>query len=128
MTKRAMVSIGDFDFPEPSAYSGTTATLVDSARNTDGYMIGSVIRDDVGKVEIEWNYLTIQQWAAILAKFSTKRGGSFINDVTFFCQDSADWETREMYVNDRTASVFRRDPATGAVMGYSNPKLSLIEV
>lgn len=125
---RAMVSIGDFDFPEPSAYSGTTATLVDSARNTDGYMIGSVIRDDVGKVEIEWNYLTIQQWAAILAKFSTKRGGSFINDVTFFCQDSADWETREMYVNDRSASVFRRDPNTGAVRGYKNPKLSLIEV
>lgn len=128
MTKRAMVSIGDFDFPEPSAYSGTTATLVDSARNTDGYMIGSVIRDDVGKVEIEWNYLTIQQWAEILAKFSTKRGGSFINNVTFFCQDSADWETREMYVNDRTASVFRRDPVTGAVMGYTNPKLALIEV
>lgn len=125
---RALVSIGSFDLPEPSAYSGTTATLVDSARNTDGYMVGAVIRDDVGKVELEWNFLTIEQWRDILSKFSIKRGGKFINDVTFFCQDSADWETREMYVNDRTASVFRRDPKTGAIIGYKGPKLSLIEV
>lgn len=125
---RALVSIGSFDFPEPSTYSGTTATLVDSARNVDGYMVGAVIRDDVGKVEIGWNFLTIEQWREILQKFSIKNGGSFTNQVTFFCQDSADWETREMYVNDRTASVFRRDPATGAIIGYKGPKLSLIEV
>lgn len=125
---KALVSIGDFDFPEPSAYSGTTSTLVDSGRNTDGYMVGAVIRDDVGKVELEWNFLTIEQWRDILQMFSIKNGGSFTNRVTFFCQDSADWETREMYVNDRTASVFRRDPATGEIIGYKNPKLSLIEV
>lgn len=125
---RAMVSINGFDLPEPSEYTGTTATLVDSARNTDGYMIGSVIRDDVGKVELTWNFLTVEQWASILALFSTARGGSFTNDVTFFCQDSGTWETREMYVNDRTAGVFRRNPETGDIIGYKGPKLSLIEV
>lgn len=128
MSTKALVSIGDFDFPEPSSYSGTTSTIVDSARNTDGYMIGAVIRDDVGKIELEWNFLTITQWRDILSKFSIKNGGSFTNQVTFFCQDSADWETREMYVNDRRASIFRRDPDTGAVIGYTKPKLSLIEV
>lgn len=125
---RALVSIGSFDFPEPSAYSGTTSTLVDNGRNTDGYVIGAVIRDDVAKVELEWNFLTIEQWRDILRKFSIKHGGSFTNQVTFFCQDTADWETREMYVNDRTASMFRRDPETGYVIGYKGPKLSLIEV
>lgn len=125
---RAMVSIGDFDFPEPSTYSGSTSTLVDSARNTDGYMLGAVIRDDVGKVELSWNFLTVEQWAQILSKFSSVRGGSFINEVTFFCQDTGGWETRQMYVNDRTAGVFRRDPKTGQVIGYKEPKLSLIEV
>ena len=125
---RAMVSIGDFDFPEPSSYVGTTATIVDSARNADGFMIGAVIRDDIGKVELGWKFLTITQWRDILAKFSIKQGGSFTNNVTFFCQDSADWETREMYVSDRSASVFRRDPNDGTVLGYVNPKLSLIEV
>lgn len=124
----AMVSIGDFDFPEPSEYTGTTATLVDSARNTEGYVVGAVIRDDVGKVELTWNFLTVAQWADILAQFSIKRGGKFINDVTFFCQDTGTWETRQMYVSDRSAGVFRRDPDTGEVIGYKSPKLSLIEV
>lgn len=124
----AMVSIGDFDFPEPSEYTGTTATLVDSARNTEGYVVGAVIRDDVGKVELTWNFLTVAQWASILAQFSLKRGGRFINDVTFFCQDTGTWETRQMYVSDRSAGVFRRDPDTGEVIGYKSPKLSLIEV
>lgn len=124
----AMVSIGDFDFPEPSEYTGTTATLVDSARNTEGYVVGAVIRDDVGKVELTWNFLTVAQWANILAQFSIKRGGKFINDVTFFCQDTGTWETRQMYVSDRSAGVFRRDPDTGEVIGYKSPKLSLIEV
>lgn len=125
---RALVSIGGFDFPEPSEYSGTTATLVDSGRNTEGKMIGAVVRDDIGKIELKWRYLTIEQWAAILAKFSIKRGGSFTNEVTFFCQDSASWETRTMYINDRKASIFRRDPETGYVIGYKDPALSLIEV
>lgn len=87
-----------------------------------------MIRDDVGKVELEWNFLTIEQWRDILRKFSIKNGGSFTNQVTFFCQDSAEWETREMYVNDRKANVFRRDPKTGDIIGYKGPKLSLIEV
>ena len=125
---KAMVSIGSFDFPEPSEYSGTTSTLVNNGRNTDGYVVGAVIRDDVGKVEMKWNFLTVQQWAEILSKFSIKNGGSFTNQVTFFCQDSGTWETREMYVNDRKASVFRRDPSTGTVIGYKGPTLSLIEV
>ena len=33
----ALVSIGGFDFPEPSSYSATTSTIVDSARNVSGY-------------------------------------------------------------------------------------------
>ena len=38
-----MVSIGSFAFPEPSKYSSTTSTVVDSARNVKGYVIGAVI-------------------------------------------------------------------------------------
>ena len=36
MAFRALVSGGGYDFPEPSAYSGNTSTLVDSARNVSG--------------------------------------------------------------------------------------------
>ena len=128
MAFKALVTVGEFDFPEPSAYKGSTATLVDSARNVQGIMVGSVIRDDVGKVEMSWKYLTVQQWADILKCFSIARGGKFINNVTFFCQDTGSWTTRQMYVSDRSADMFRRDPVTGDVLGYTDVSLSLVEV
>ena len=128
MAFKALVSVGEYDFPEPSTYSGNTSTLVNSGRNVEGKMIGSVIRDDVSKVEISWKYLTVAQWARILKCFSERQGGKFINNVTFFDQNIGDWVTKEMYVNDRKANVFRRDPITGNILGWENPSLSLIEV
>ncbi len=128
MAIKALVSVGEFDFPEPAKYSGNTSTIVDSGRNTQGYVVGSVIRDDVGKVELSWRYLTVKQWADILKCFSIARGGNFYNSVTFFCQDTGDWTTREMYVSDRKADMFRRDPVTGEVLGYTDCSLSLVEV
>lgn len=122
-----MVSIGSFAFPEPSTYSATTSTVVDSGRNVKGYVIGAVIRDDIAKIECSWNYISAQDWANILAQFSPARGGSFYNDVTFFLQDTNSWVTREMYVSDRQAQVFLRDKA-GNIRGYQGATLSLVEV
>jgi len=120
----ALVSIGGFVFPEPSAYSATTSTIVDSARNVRGYVVGAVVRKDVAKIELSWKYLTAQQWASILSLFSS----SFYNDVTFYNQVTAGYTTRTMYVSDQTAGMWRRDPATGEVMGWTNCSLSLVEV
>ena len=128
MAFRALVSVGGYDLPEPSSYSGNTSTLVDSARNVQGKMVGSVIRDDVSKVEISWKYLTVEQWARIQKCFRQSSGGKFINSVTFFDQSVGTWVTKEMYVNDRKANMFRRDPKTGEVLGWVDPSLSLIEV
>ena len=128
MAFRALVTVGDYDFPEPSAYSGNTSTLVDSSRNVQGKMVGSVIRDDVAKIEISWRYLTVEQWARIQKCFRQSSGGKFINNVTFFDQSIGGWVTKEMYVSDRKASVFRRDPNTGDLLGWVEPSLSLIEV
>ena len=128
MAIKALVTVGDFEFPEPSSYTGNTATLVDSARNTQGVMIGSVVRDDVGKVEIGWMYLTVKQWADIQKCFRRSSGGKFINNVTFFDQAVGHWVTKKMYVNDRTAGMWRRDSETGDVLGWEDCALSLIEV
>ena len=125
---KALVSIGNFNFPEPSEYEGNTATLVDGGRNINGVQVGAVIRDDVAKVSLSWRFLTVKQWSDILKKFTKKQGGKFYNNVTFFNQVTGEYETRKMYVSDRTANMFRRDPKTGEVMGYTSPKLSLIEV
>lgn len=128
MASEALVTVGGYAFPEPATYSANTATLVDSARNLEGKLIGSVIRDDVAKVELSWSYLTVAQWAEINSCFKSAAGGSFTNQVTFFDQSAGGYVTREMYVGDRNAGMWRRDPNTGEVLGWTNCKLSLVEV
>lgn len=120
----ALISIGGFEFPEPSTYNATTSTIVDSARNVSGYVVGAVVRSDVAKIEMSWRYLTAQQWATILSLFTN----SFYNDVRFLNQATNTYVTRTMYVSDRSAAMWRRDPQTGEVMGYTGCALSLVEV
>ena len=120
----ALVTVAGVALPEPSEYSANTSTLVDSARNVNGYVIGSVIRNDVAKVELKWRYLTAQQWASVLSLFTN----NFYNSVTFFNQATAGYTTRQMYVGDRSAGMWRRHPETGAVMGFTDCSLSLVEV
>lgn len=121
---QALVTVAGFEFPEPSEYSANTSTLVDSARNVSGYVIGAVVRSDVAKVEIKWRYLTAVQWANILRLFTN----NFYNSVTFYNQATASYTTREMYVSDRSAGMWRRHPSTGEVMGWTDCSLSLVEV
>ena len=120
----ALVTVAGVPLPEPSEYSANTSTIVDSARNVSGYVIGSVIRNDVAKVELKWRYLTAQQWASVLSLFTN----NFYNSVTFFNQSTADYTTRQMYVGDRKAGIWRRHPETGEVMGFVDCSLSLVEV
>lgn len=120
----ALISVGGYDFPEPSSYNAVTSTIVDSARNVSGYVVGNVVRSDVAKIEVSWKYLTVEQWARILSLFS----GGFYNDVRFFCQNTGTYVVRTMYVSDRNASLWRRDSETGKVMGWTGCSLSLVEV
>ena len=55
----ALLTIDGRDCPEPSEYSASTSTLVDSGRNVEGKVIGSVVRHGVSKVEVQWRYLSI---------------------------------------------------------------------
>ena len=120
----ALVTVAGVALPEPSSYSANTSTIVDSARNVSGYVIGSVVRHDVAKVELSWRYLTAQQWADVLSLFTS----NFYNSVTFFNQATASYTTRTMYVSDRKAGMWRRHPETGEVMGFTECSLSLVEV
>ena len=108
----ALVSIGGFDFPEPSTYNATTSTNVDFASNVSGYVVGAVVRHDVAKIEMSWKYLTAYQWSQILSLFTS----SFYNDVTFLNQVTNEYTTRTMYVGDRNAGMWRRNPQSGGVI------------
>lgn len=120
----ALVTIGGYNLPEPSSYSAVTSTVVDSARNVQGRVIGSVVRNDLAKIDLTWRYLNAEQWATILSLFTT----SFYNDVRFVNQATNNYDVRTMYVSDRDATIFRRDPSTGKVLGYTNCRLALVEV
>lgn len=120
----ALITVDGVEWPEPSSYNANTATLVDSARNVEGKVVGSVVRNGVSKIEVGWKYLTAKQWANVIGPFDA----NFYSSVKFFDQTSASYVTKQMYVSDRTAGMFRRDPQTGEVLGWVEPKLSLIEV
>lgn len=124
MAIEALVTVGGYAFPEPSTYNATTSTLVDSARNLQGVMVGSVVRSNVAKIELTWRYLTVDQWAAIIGPFNQ----NFMADVRFFDQTTGKYDVRTMYCSDRTAGMWRRDPETGAVMGWTDSRISLVEV
>ncbi len=123
----SLIQIGSVDIPMPASYSASTSTIVDSGRNADGRMIGSVIRDDVAKVEVGWKFLSTEQWSMILKLFNIAYGGKFVNEVRFFNQTTGDYETRTMYVGDKKAGLFRLDES-GNVVGWLDCKFSLIEV
>lgn len=120
----ALITIGGYELPEPSTYSATTSTIVDSARNVQGKVVGAVVRHDLAKIEVTWKYLTAEQWATILSLFSD----SFYNSVRFLNQTTNNYDVREMYVSDRTAGMWRRNPVSGEVMGWVGCSLSLVEV
>ena len=120
----ALVTIGGYELPEPSSYNAITSTIVDSGRNVEGRVVGSVVRHDVAKIELSWKYLTAQQWANVLSLFTY----DFYNEVRFMNQATNNYDVRTMYVSDRNAGMWRRHPETGDIMGYTNCSLSLVEV
>ena len=120
----ALITVDGRAWPEPSEYSSSTSTLVDSGRNVEGKVIGSVVRSGVSKIEVKWRYLTAKQWSDVIKPFDS----NFYVSVRFFDQTAADYVTKQMYVGDRKAGMWRRDPNTGEVMGWTECALSLVEV
>lgn len=124
---KALVTVAGHEIPDSSTYEGIVATIVDSGRNVEGYVVGAVIRENVGKVNMMWNFLTLQQWADICALFDSSRGGAFYNEVEFFCPDMGGWITRTMYCGDRKAGIFLRN-RDGSIRGLTQCTVNLIEV
>lgn len=121
-----LIYVNTVALPEPSSYESNTATIVDSARNTAGYVVGAVIRSNVAKVSVSWRFLKPDAWANILTLFNS----SFYNTVEFYDQATGTWVAKQMYVSDRSASMFRRNPDLEGcpVVGWKDCKLSLVEV
>lgn len=118
--------------PAMSEYEANTATIVDAARNSNGDEVGAVIKSGVSKVTLKWNFLTPSDWQGVLALFAN----SFYNKVRFYNQDTANWSEKIMYVSDRSATMFRRNPMRThptdplqdyPVMGWKGCRIALIQ-
>lgn len=99
------------------------ATIVDSARNANAVVVGQVVGREQQKLNnLEWGYLTAEQWSAILKEFE-----NFYVTVTYPDMVNNKWTTRKMYPGDRTATPFHLDPVTQLPLDYINCKVNLID-
>lgn len=112
-----------YALPEPTAYSGTTSTLVDAGTSVSGKLLGSVVRDEVANISLSWNFLGTEEWAEMNQIFKENH----INRIRFFDQTKGDWDERDMYVSDRDAGMWRRDDE-GNVLGWTGCAVKLTEV
>ena len=129
------------NLPCPTDYSGLSTTVVDSARNTKAQVVGQVVATDIAKVELYWNFLTVQQYSNIAKLFEPKHGGHFFVPVSYFDEVTGEFEgdvtvspntttnkIRLMYPGDRKAKVARiRLDNSGKPVGYEGVSLNLID-
>lgn len=135
--------------PTPSGYDASSSTLVNSARNTQGQVIGDVIRSDVAKIELKWNYLTLAQYSALAQLFEPAYHGAFFNAVSFFDVIKGDWNgtvdadhlsqnpptnssganpCKVFYPSDRKVSFAQiKLDSNGKPVGYEGVALNLID-
>lgn len=120
----SFIKINGNAYPTPRrGLNMMTATLVDSARNADGVVVGQVVGREQQKLNnLEWGYLTAEQWSAILKEFQ-----NFYVTVTYPDMVNNTWTTRKMYPGDRTATPFHLDLMTQLPLDYINCKVNLID-
>jgi len=129
------------DLPCASEYTGIATTVVDSGRNPDGVVIADVIASDIAKVEMKWNFLTLEQYSLIAQLFEPKYHGEFMNAVRFFDVVKGDFDgdnssapdktnnpCRIMYCGDRKVSFAKiKLDDDGKPIGYQGVSLNLID-
>lgn len=100
-----------------------TATMVDSARNANGVMVGQKVGRDVAKLDnLVWPHLTADKWSMILQEMD-----KFFVTVEYPDMVSNSWKTRTFYCGDRTAKVWKIDKSTGLPSEYIECKCNLID-
>ena len=137
------------NLPTPSDYKMTSSTLVNNSRSAKGFVVGTVVRDGIRKIEMVWNYLDQTQFSTIAKLFEpSARGGdtygnffvyvkfydtiigAYVDSQTDYLPTNDDGTTipRQFYCGDRVSDTAKvKLDSNGKVVGYANVKLSLIE-
>ena len=122
---QSFITINGTKFPQPRrGLEMLSATIVDSARNANGVVVGQKVGRDQQKLNnLFWGYLTAEQWSAMLQIFDK----NFFVTVTYPDMVNNRWTTRKMYPGDRTATPYHLDPNTGLPADYINCKVNIID-
>lgn len=125
MDMRNFIKINGVTIPQPHrGLNVQIATIVDSARNTDGVVVGQVVGKPIQKLNnLNWVYLTAEEWGNILRLLQ-----DFYVTVEFPDPVTGTWLSRRMYPGDRSAEPFIMDERTGLPKSYINCKVNLIDV
>lgn len=121
---QAFVTINGVALPMPKrGLSLKSATIVDSARNANGVVVGQKIGRDQQKIDgLQWAYLDGDTWRQILEIFDS----NFFVTVTYPDMVTGTWTTRKMYPGDRSAEPMWLD-STGLPTHYTNCKVNLVD-
>lgn len=119
----AYLLINGQEIPMPKrGVSTIVTTIVDSARNANGVVVGQKIGRDQYKIgNLEWAWLTAEQWEKILTLLN-----NFFVNVTFTDPVSGSKITKQMYCGDRTATPYWIDE-NGKPTHYKDCKVNLID-
>jgi hypothetical protein len=123
----ALLLINGTSVPVPKrGLTEVISTNVNSGRNALGEMVGERVGRDIYKIDnIEWTWLTKDQWAQILQLVS-----DFKFHVTFpdaRKTDGHDFCTHLMYCGDRSCEPYYIN-ANGDFKFYRSCKMNLIDV
>lgn len=104
---QSFITINGTKFPQPRrGLELLSATIVDSARNANGVVVGQKVGRDQQKLNnLFWGYLTAEQWSTMLQIFDK----NFFVTVTYPDMVNNRWTTRKMYPGDRTATPYHLD-------------------
>lgn len=118
------IRINGREYPQPRrGLELIGSTIVDAARNANGVTVGQMVGRELQKINnLEWGYLTAEQWSQILQEFE-----QFYVTVTYPDMVNNTWTTRKMYPGDRSATPFHMDEVTGLPKDYINCKVNLID-
>lgn len=101
-----------------------TSTIVDSARNANGVMVGQKIGRDQAKLDsLVFPWLDAETWSSILKDME-----NFFVTVEYPDMVNNKWTTRTFYCGDRSAKVWKISSKTGLPTEYINCKCNLIDV
>lgn len=119
----AYLALNGYQLPPPKrGVTPTVTTLVNSGRNANGVVVAQKLGRDQYKIDnLEWPYLTAEEWSRILSILN-----SFFVQLTFYDPVSNGLKTIQVYPGDRTAEPYWVDE-NGKPKAYINCKVNLID-